>query len=184
MRRKSVGKKNMTIAKRLTAMLVAVVFVFGTAVIPAEIYGTEADTPEADYQTTEAVETAEPEEEAAGEETTAPEEDSIAPEEDATVEEPQETDADELQEAEELAAEEEEIAEEPSEEVIEELNDALTVDLDSIDESEYDGFMYELSEKKKKKEIREMEDAIDGSSTGSCTRPIPSKPSQRWLTLT
>ena len=39
-----VEEKNRQIAKRLTAMLVAVVFVFGMMYMPAEIYAVETDS--------------------------------------------------------------------------------------------------------------------------------------------
>ena len=114
--------KNHEVLKRLTAILVAVVFVLGTAVIPAEIYGTETDMPETEAVISEAAETelAEPVEEA---------------------EEPvsQDTDLSEL--------------------VIVSDEDGNEINLEDLDESEYDGFLYTLTEDAAKSEIREMETA-------------------------
>lgn len=145
------GAANLQMRKRLTAILVAVVFVFGTAVIPAEIYGTEA------AESVEMTETAQPEAQPAEAEEESPAEDAVSMEDvnaAEAVEAQQETPE---TESEEPVAETEEF---PAEEAAEDLTDALDVDLDSLDESEYDGFIYKLEDDVTKTEIREMEQSI------------------------
>ena len=156
MMNKFVKEYNILIAKRLTAILVAVVFVFGTAVIPTGIYGTETETPAAYDQAASVVETAVPEAEQM-----AADEDSAASDE--AVEEPQAEAEEPSAEAEDPVADAEDIS---TEEIVEELNDLVAADLDSIDEDSYDGFMYQLSDDATKKEVKEMESAI-GDLEGS-----------------
>ena len=157
MKRNSISKSN-EIKNRLTSFLIAVVFVLGTAILPADIYGAEPETTDANALAVEATDaaTAEAEEVAA--------EDKAA--DDASTEAAKA----EGQETEEAAAEtaapenaatgaEEETA--VAEDVVEELADAVAADLDVLDESEYDGFIYTLKDDTTSKEITEMEDAID-----------------------
>ena len=155
-----VEEKNRQIAKRLTAMLVAVVFVFGMMYMPAEIYAVETDSA-GDAVVTDTTGTSDEAEKAeingeVGEnETLAPDETTI---EDSTVEE--------VVENEELAT---------GENSIDELTDALTVDLDSLDESDYDGFIYKLADDTTKSEIKEMEKAIDDLGTGQEVEEVVEK---------
>ncbi|MBR0457349.1 MAG: S8 family serine peptidase [Firmicutes bacterium] len=157
MKRNSISKSN-KIKKRLTSFLIAVVFVLGTAILPADIYGAEPETTDANALAVEATDaaTAEAEEVAA--------EDKAA--DDASTEaakaEGQETEeaAAETAVPENAAAGTEEGAA-ADEAVIEELTDAVEADLDQLDESEYDGFIYKLKDDTTTKEIKEMEGAID-----------------------
>ena len=126
--------------QRLTAVLVAVVFVLGTAVIPAEIYGTETDVPETEAVMSEAAET-----EAAETEFAEPADDA---------EEPADETADETS-GEETASQETDL----SDLVIVRDENGNEIDLEDLDESEYDGFLYSLTEDASKSEIKEMEAA-------------------------
>jgi len=134
---------------RLTALLVAVVFVVGTMLVPAELYAAESETGEAQAAAVE--ETATEPAGAAAEET-----------------EPVLTDESEAEavdavepEATEAVAEESEETEETEETVQNDLSEALAVDLDRIDEDAYDGFIYKLEDSTTNKEIKEMETAIE-----------------------
>ena len=134
---------------RLTALLVAVVFVVGTMLVPAELYAAESETGEVQAAAVE--ETATEPAGAAAEET----EPVLTEESEAEA-----VDAAE-QEATEVVAEESEEAEETEETVQNDLSEALTVDLDRIDEDAYDGFIYKLKDDATKTEIKEMESAIE-----------------------
>lgn len=129
---------------RLTALLVAVVFVVGMMFVPTELYAAENETGEAQAAAVEEAAT-----EPAGAEA---EETESGLTEEIEAAEP---------EAIEAVAEESEEAEEKEEAVQNDLSEALTVDLDSVDENEYDGFIYKLADGTTKREIKEMEDAID-----------------------
>ncbi len=147
MKRNSISKSN-KIKKRLTSFLIAVVFVLGTAILPADIYG--AETEATDAATAEAEEVAAEDKaaddasteaaKAEGQETEEAAAETAAPENAAT------------------GTEEETVA---AEDVVEELADAVAADLDTLDESEYDGFIYTLKDDTTSKEMTEMEDAID-----------------------
>ena len=148
---------------RVTAIIVAVVFVLGTAILPADIYGAETEATDSNAAAVEATDVAETEaEKAAAEENTA-EKSSIeatkAEEQDAIAEEAA-TDAAATENAE--AVTEEEAA--TDEAVVEELTEAVEADLDQLDESEYDGFIYKLKDDTTTKELKEMESAIDDLS--------------------
>lgn len=146
MMNKFVKEYNMLIAKRLTAILVAVVFVLGMMYMPAEIFAVETDAVDNAVVT----------------DTTGTSDEAVAPEtEPAGAEEGVTSDTGADTATEETTGTEEEPVEASTEKVVEELNDALTVDLDSIDEKEYDGFIYKLEDDVTKKEVREMENAID-----------------------
>ena len=135
-------EKNIHIVKRLTAILVAVVFVFGMMYMPAGIYAAEpeaaGDTIEATDPTTETVatEAIDNKESVTEEETT--EEPSLA-----------ETEAIEAAEAESPA----------DETTVEDLTDLVIVtdgngndiDLEDLDENAYDGFIYKLKDDTKHK---------------------------------
>ena len=151
MMNKFVKEYNILIAKRLTAILVAVVFVLGIAVIPAEIHGTETDPSATGTQVTEATEAV-----TLDAEQSMTDEDVAAADDEAATEEQEAAEADEAT-VEETAGEDNTV----NTEAIGEMENALTVDLDSIDESDYDGFIYKLEDDVTKKEVKEMENAID-----------------------
>ncbi len=137
----------MLIAKRLTAILVAVVFVLGMMYMPAEIFAVETDAADDAVVT----DTAGTSDEAVSSDSSigAAETEAEVPEEAAT---------------EEKAAEEEAITDEEAAvngSSIDELSDAITVELDHLDGNEYDGFIYKLADDVTKKEVKEMESAID-----------------------
>ena len=133
--------------KRLAALLVAFVFMFGTTVIPSQIYAVEND----DQAATESIGS-----EAVTEETAGADETSVDvnnPE--AGSEESAETEA---------AASEEEAATDISK--LEDLiiatdENGNSINIDELDESEYDGFLYKLKDDTTKAEVKEMEGAID-----------------------
>ena len=149
--RRLVEEKHNHIAKRLVAILTAVVFALGMIYMPTGVYGVETDTTD-DSVVTNASETTD--------ETLAPEveadvaEEGVAPETDAdtVAEETMGTEDEEPVGESELAS---------TEAAVGELNEALTVNLDSIDEKEYDGFIYKLEDDVTKKEVKEMESAIN-----------------------
>ncbi len=144
--RRLVEKKHYHIAKRLTAILTAVVFVHGMIDMPTGIYAVETDA--VDNGTSAA----------AGEIVEPTETTDEAAETEATEAEVTETEA--TSEAVETEAEvPKEMVDEES--ITEDLLDITTVDPDSLDESEYDGFIYKLDEDVTKREAKEMESAID-----------------------
>lgn len=122
---------------RLTALLVAVVFVVGTMLVPAELYAAESETGEAQAAVTEEAATEPVNEEPAAEQTVEPTE-ATEPETTEATNAPEETN-----------------------EAANDLSEALTVDLDSVDEDTYDGFIYKLKDDTTRKEIKEMESSID-----------------------
>lgn len=124
--------------KRVTALIVALVFVFGTMCVPAELYAVENEAVETQAAVTEEATTEPANEEPAAEEAVEPTE-AAAPETTEATSVPEET----------------------NEDVVNDLSEALTVDLDSVDEDAYDGFIYKLEDNTTKKEIKEMETAID-----------------------
>ena len=150
--RKLVEEKHNHIAKRLVAILTAVVFALGIIYMPTGVYGVETDTTD-DTVVTNAIE--------ATDETVAPEAEADAEEEEGVA---PETDADVVDEETTGTEGEEPVVESEvtsTGAAVEELNDALTVNLDSVDEKEYDGFIYKLEDDVTKKEVKEMESAID-----------------------
>ena len=132
--------------KRLAALLVAFVFMFGTAVIPSQIYAVEAD----DQAAAESVEPEAVTEEAAGAEET-------------------EVDVNNPEAGAEEAAETEATAAETTETTNADLSDLIVVrdedgnnmDLSEIDESQYNGFIYKLEDDTTKADVKEMKQAID-----------------------
>lgn len=137
--------------KRLAALLVAFVFVFGTAVIPSQIYAVEND----DQAAAQTVETEAVAEEAAG-----------ADETEVDVNNP-EAGAEEAAEAEATAAEETETTNtELSDLIVVKDEDGNSMDLNEIDESQYNGFIYKLEDDTTKAEVKEMEQAIDELDAG------------------
>lgn len=131
--------------KRLAALLVAFVFMFGTAVIPSQIYAIEND----DQAAAESVESEAVTEEAAGADETAV--DAVNPG-DGTEE----------------VAESETPAEEETETTAEDLSELLvitdangnSIDLEDVDKDAYDGFIYRLKDDTTKTETKEMDEAI------------------------
>ena len=157
------GRERQLYRHRVAAMIIAVVFVLGTAILPADIYGAETKATDSNAAAVEVTDVAATEaEKAAAEENTAEEsstEATKAEEQDAIAEEAA-TDAAATENAE--AVTEEEAA--TDEAVVEELTEAVEADLDQLDESEYDGFIYKLKDDTTTKELKEMESAIDDLS--------------------
>ena len=134
-------ENNMQISNRLTAILVAVVFVVGTMFIPTEIFAVEPDA------SGDVVEVAEATTEAVDAETTG-EEPAAAETEVTEVTEP---------------------TEQGPENADADLTDFLSVtdengdniDIEDLDEDTYDGFIYKIKDDTTDTELKEMEEAID-----------------------
>ncbi len=149
MREKNYSKIEMK--KRLAALLVAFVFMFGTAVIPSQIYAVEAE----DQAAAESVGSEAITEETAG-----------ADETEVDVNNP-EAGAEEAAETEATAAEETETTNtELSDLIVVKDEDGNSMDLNEIDESQYNGFIYKLEDDTTKAEVKEMEQAIDELDAG------------------
>ena len=125
--------------QRLTAILVAVVFVLASTFVPAQMYAAETETmTETEDAAMDAVT-----EEPVQEETAVPEK---------------------LAESEEPAG-----PEEPAEILTSDLSDLVlvtdengdSIDISEVDEAEYEGFLYKLEDDVTKKEIKEMKNAAE-----------------------
>lgn len=144
MREKSINKSE--VRKRLAALLVALVFVFGTVVIPSQIYAVETEDPALDRteavteNTDEVVETSNDD---AGNMV-----ESNAGENTETVE----TETTESQDLSNL--------------IVVTDEDGNSMDISELDESQYDGFLYKLEDNTTKADVREMEQAIGDLNAG------------------
>ena len=144
------GRNKNEIKKRLTAMLVAVIFVLGTAVVPSEIYAVETDD-----QVPAVSEAVEPE---------AVAEDVAEATEEQAEGNPESVENEAAgQEEQEEAEEADAAADLPdlSGLVIAVDENGDSVGLEEISEDEYDGFLYKVKDDTTKSEIKEMENAID-----------------------
>ena len=142
--------------ERLTAIIVAVVFAMGTLFVPAGTFAAETD--EDGTAANETVETAAPSGESEIDETATPD----AAEADA---DKAETDGSQQEAGAQLPDEEASGTMAELEELVmvhDENGDAAT--LEDLDENEYDGFIYKIEDDVTKREIKEMETAIDGLS--------------------
>ena len=137
MNRDFIKERKMHNYKRVTALIVALVFVFGTMCVPTELYAVENEAVDTQAAVTEETATEPVNEEPAAEQTVEPIE-ATEPETTEATTVPEETN-----------------------EAANDLSEALTVDLDSVDEDAYDGFIYKLKDDTTRKEIKEMESSID-----------------------
>ena len=136
-------------SKRLTAIIVAVVFAMGTLFVPTGGLALAAETDEDGAVLNEAVE---------AETTAAGNELDEAADADTAETAADETDMDGIQadaEASDAMAELEEL-------VVVQDEDGEAAALEDLDESDYDGFIYKLEDDVTKGEIKKMETAIDG----------------------
>ena len=138
MREKSINKSEMR--KRLAALLVALVFVFGTAVIPSQIYAVETEEPAVDgteavtENTDEIVETSN---------------DDVGNMVESNAGGNTETVQTQTAESQDL-----------SDLIVVTDEDGNSMDISELDESQYDGFLYKLEDSTTKADVREMEQAI------------------------
>lgn len=153
--------------KRLVALLVAVVFVFGTMLIPAQIYADEPENQDAAVTETteeatepEAAENSELTEEEVAEEEAAEEDGEAAPEE-AEAEAPAEEKA-EAVEAEEVAEPEEEELPDLTDLVVATDENGNSISIKSLDKDDYKGFLFKIKENTSKIKIKKMEKAAKG----------------------
>lgn len=145
----AINEKRRKTPARLTALLIAAVFVVGTFFIPTGIYAedTPADVDPA-AAVTDAAQTEGAEEELQNDAEAGTEEPAPAAEQDAEL-----PDSDEGGKA---------VAGSSAEDLLIVKDEAgKTIGLEDLDENAYDGFIYKLEEDTAKKEIREMENAID-----------------------
>ena len=151
--------RNNEIKKRLTAILVAVVFVFGTAVLPAEIYAVEPEPQE----------TVDAEADIAGEAAT--EETFAAPEADAQDQEAPQTEEaaePEVQDAADAAASAADLADL----IVASDEEGNLADIEDIDENAYDGFVYKMADGTTKTEIKVMENAAEELGDGQEVKEV------------
>ncbi|MGX8774582.1 MAG: S8 family serine peptidase [Bacillota bacterium] len=142
--RSRLNRDKTELMKRLAAMLVAVVFALGTVLIPSDIYAVETDDQEA-----AAAEAAEPEA-AAGDE--AVDEEAAEPETEVQEDSP--------------AAEVSGSGGDLTDLLVVNDEDGNRIDLEDLDEDQYDGFIYKMKDDTTNAEINEMEEAIDGLDKG------------------